>query len=67
MVRTVITPDKGNISIELPQNYIGKQVEIIAFTIEEATKDTPLTHYASEQSLAKDWLAKEEDDAWKNL
>ena len=22
---------------------------------------------ASEQSLAKDWLSKEEDDAWKNL
>ena len=22
---------------------------------------------ASEQSLAKDWLSKEEDEAWKNL
>ena len=26
-----------------------------------------LTHYASESALAKDWLTKEEDLAWKNL
>lgn len=67
MIRTVITPDKDKISIDLPQNYIGKKVEVIAFTIEEATTDRPTTHFASEQTLAKDWLTKEEDEAWKNL
>jgi hypothetical protein len=67
MIRTVITPDKDKISIDLPKNYVGKQVEVIAFTIDEATKDKPLTHYASEHSLAKEWLTKEEDEAWKDL
>jgi hypothetical protein len=51
---------------------VGKQVEVIAFTINETidqseTKDMPLTHYASENSLAKDRLTCEEDEARANL
>ena len=29
--------------------------------------DKILTHFASEKTLAKDWLSVEEDEAWKNL
>ena len=72
MIRTVVKPDKQNISIKLPKNFVGKQVEVIAFTIEEADKataiaDKPFTHIASEKVLAKDWLTPEEDLAWQNL
>ncbi len=72
MIRTVVTPDKQNILIELPQNYVGKQIEIIAFRIDEANEknvidDKILTHFASEKVLAKDWLSQEEDIAWQNL
>lgn len=69
MIRTVITPRNEQISIDVPHDYVGKKVEIIAFTIEEATSvvDKPLTHIASEKVLAKDWLTAEEDEAWKDL
>ena len=69
MIRTVLTPDKGKISIDVPSNFIGKKVEVIAFTIEEAIQDTdiPITHFASEKILAKDWLTTEEDNAWRDL
>jgi protein involved in sex pheromone biosynthesis len=69
MIRTVITPDNEKISIDLPHNYIGKKVEVIAFTIEEASTvtDKVLTHIASEKILTKDWLTPEEDEAWKDL
>jgi hypothetical protein len=30
-------------------------------------KENELIYFASEQILAKDWLNKEEDEAWKNL
>ena len=30
-------------------------------------EDKILTHFASEKTLAKDWLSVEEDEAWKNL
>jgi hypothetical protein len=35
MVRTVITPKQEHISIELPKSFIGKEVEVIAFTTDE--------------------------------
>jgi hypothetical protein len=70
MIRTVITPDQQHISISLPKKFIGKLVEIIAFTIDEPdtqVKDKTRTHLASEQVLAKDWNTTEEDQAWKDL
>jgi hypothetical protein len=69
MIRRVITPKQENVSIDLPHNYVGKRVEVIAFTVDEATdaSDITLTHIASEKILSKDWLTKEEDKAWKNL
>ena len=69
MIRTVITPDNDKISIDLPHDNVGKKVEVIAFTIEETVNslDKPITHFASEKVLAKDWLTIEEDTAWQNL
>lgn len=72
MIRTVVKPSNRNISINLPEEFVGKQVEVIAFTIEEANKtpeitDSVTTHFASEKVLAKDWLTPEEDLAWRDL
>ncbi len=71
MIRTIVIPDNQLISIQLPQHFIGKKVEVIAFSIEETevanNTDKLLTHFASEQTLAKDWLSIEEDAAWQNL
>jgi hypothetical protein len=72
MIRTVIKPDKQKISIDLPKNFVGKQIEVIAFAIEDANEvseviDIPLTHFASEKVLAKDWLSPEEDSVWQDL
>lgn len=35
MVRTLITPSTDEISIHLPESYIGKEVEVIVFTTDE--------------------------------
>ncbi len=37
MIRTTIVPDKTNVTILLsvPENYIGKEMEVIAFTKKE--------------------------------
>lgn len=72
MIRTVVTPEKPNISINLPESFVGKKVEVIAFTVEEALKDSTATnklatHFASEHVLSKDWLTPEEDKAWQDL
>ncbi|MDQ6762977.1 MAG: DUF2281 domain-containing protein [Bacteroidota bacterium] len=72
MIRTVVIPEEQNISIKVPENFVGRQVEVIAFTIEETLKesnieDKPLTYFTSEKALAKDWLTNEEDKAWQDL
>ena len=56
MIRTVVRPENQNISIKLPKEFVGKQVEVIAFTVEEANQakeivDKTLTHFASEKVL----------------
>ncbi|HEX8021613.1 hypothetical protein [Mucilaginibacter sp.] len=72
MIRTVVKPSNRNISINLPEEFVGKQVEVIAFTIEEADSTTEkmdniTTHFATEAVLAKSWLTTEEDEAWQDL
>jgi hypothetical protein len=72
MVRTLITPENTNIMLEVPASFVGKQVEVIAFTVNDfveecVEQDQILTHYASQRTLEKDWLTEEEDEAWQNL
>ena len=35
MIRTIVTPDKEHISLSIPKNYIGVEIEVIAFTSDE--------------------------------
>jgi len=44
MIRTTIVPDKNtvNISFSVPDNYIGKEMDVIAFTQKEGLENTPL-------------------------
>jgi len=72
MIRTVVKPVNQKISINLPADFVGKQVEVIAFTIDEASEkegitDISLTSFASEKVLSKDWLTPEEDLVWRDL
>ena len=69
MIRTAVKADDQNISIKVPKEFVGKQVEVIAFTIEEIfdPADNILTHLASEKVLAKDWLTPDEDLVWQDL
>ena len=77
-VRTATITGKGQIAIpkeirELEGFKEGTKIAILAY--EDRVELRPLhivnekmhTAYASEKSLAKDWLSKEDDEAWKNL
>ena len=45
MIRTTIIPDKRtvNISFSIPEDYIGKEMEVIAFTKKEGVEILPVT------------------------
>ena len=40
MIRTVITANKNMLNLPLPDDFIGKKVEVIAFTLDEPLKQT---------------------------
>ena len=35
MIRTILKPTTRDLTIQLPENFIGKMVEVIAFEIDE--------------------------------
>lgn len=39
MIRTVVTPNKNRVSFNIPDKYIGKKMEVIAFAVDESTED----------------------------
>jgi hypothetical protein len=68
MIRTIFTPVTQHIPLNIPAQYVGRQVEVIAFPVDDPFTDEVITtHLASEQTLLKDWLTPEEDTAWLNL
>ncbi len=40
MIRTIITADGNDLTLTLPDEFIGKQVEVLAFVIEEAREES---------------------------
>lgn len=44
MVRTIVTPEQQNISILVPQDYVGKKIEVLLYALEEIDeKEQPIT------------------------
>ena len=77
-IRTATVTEKGQIAIpkdirKLEGFKEGTKIAILAF--DNKIELRPLKQFnekmfpalASEKSLAKDWLTKEEDEAWKDL
>lgn len=54
---------------QLPDNYVNEVLEYLLFL--EFRRKNKITDknsmLLSEETLAKDWLTPEEDEAWKNL
>ncbi len=65
-------PIKFSQVVKLVRQLPVKQKITLMEVITKETKHIPrtdknFTYIASEKSLAKDWLSKEEDEAWKDL
>ena len=39
MIRTVVIPDNNILSFNIPDKYIGKKMEVIAFAVDEPSED----------------------------
>ena len=50
-----------------PEPLVKEVYDFLRFLREKAEEDAFNGQALSESALAKDWLVKEEDEAWKNL
>lgn len=57
MIRTVVKADEKTVTLTLPEDYIGKRVEIIAFAVDEIEEEAE----AIGESLNKTFSALELD------
>lgn len=39
MIRTIVTPQQQTISIQVPQNYIGKQIEVLLYAVDKLIEE----------------------------
>ena len=61
MVRTLITPQQQAISILVPQNYIGKQIEVLLYAVDELVEEEKIAGPAN-VSKYKGIFSKEEGE-----
>ena len=40
MIRTIVTAEGNKLTLSLPEDFLGKEIEIIAFVIEEVMEKT---------------------------
>ena len=52
MIRTVVTPDKNLLSFNIPDKYVGKKIEVIAFAVDEFLEDVIYTTKGSKSFSA---------------
>lgn len=55
MIRTIIIPNQQTISFDIPEDYVGKQIEVIAFAKDEgSTKEKSAKQKATFSALSID-------------
>jgi hypothetical protein len=52
---------------QLPDELVTEVMDFVTFLRIKASNESVETALLSESSLRKDWLRKEEDDAWQDL
>ena len=56
MYRQIVVPQNTQLLLQLPQEFVGKQVEVIAFTMNETTENSPVKKRTWEE--AKEFFKK---------
>ena len=64
MVRKLIIPSQTNVSIEVPKNYIGKEIEVLLYAVEELEKNETTKMNAA---VFKEIFSKEEGIKFNNF
>jgi hypothetical protein len=62
MIKTILTPQNNNVYLSIPNNYIGKEIEILLYAREELTINKP-----KEKKKFSDFNGILSEDDYKSL
>jgi hypothetical protein len=62
MVKTIVTPDKTDIHLSVPKNYVGRKLEVLLYPVDELTDETLISLPKKKPSDYKGTLSKEEGE-----
>ena len=66
MVRTLVTPLQQNISISIPQHYVGRQIEVLFYAVDELVVDEEKEATPYSAAKYKGIFSKEEGDKFND-
>ena len=58
MLRTILTSNKNSLTLELPEDLVGKMIEVIAFSVEDNAIIKDVTPIEERMATLKDKLKK---------
>ena len=63
MIRTTIIPPDNNIVLTVPEQYIGKKIEVLMYDVDEVSSDAPVPATRLKPSELRGFLSSETADA----
>lgn len=63
MIRTILKSNQNDLTITLPDNLVGKLIEIIAFEIKEEKDTAKLKNQKSKPSQLRGFLSKKSSES----
>jgi DNA gyrase/topoisomerase IV subunit B len=63
MIRTILKSNQNNLTLTLPDDLVGKLIEVIAFEIKENDAETQLTNKKLKPSQLRGFLSKKSADS----
>jgi hypothetical protein len=60
MIKTIATPLNNSINVQIPNNYIGKKIEILLYALDEVTVDN---EKSSKKTMADFWGSLSDETA----
>ncbi len=63
MTRTTITPSRNNITLPVPEKYIGKRIEVLMFDVDEVALENAGAETKLKPSQLRGFLSKETAEA----
>jgi hypothetical protein len=63
MIRTILKSEQNSLTLTLPDDLVGKMIEVIAFEVSEGSENVPSTDKKLKPSQMRGFLSKKSSES----